>query len=80
MYNPQAFACTHMFQTYGSQTPVVLFRVDPGQYAPKGHAAYIHTYTIYNIGGERVLTNRWRYITYISAELNAIEFESELHI
>lgn len=30
-----------MKESYGSQTPVVLFKVDPGQYAPKGHAAQI---------------------------------------
>jgi hypothetical protein len=34
------------FATYGSQTPVVLFKVDSGQYAPKGHAAYIGYGTI----------------------------------
>lgn len=27
--------------TYGSQIPVVLFKVDSGQYAPKGQAACI---------------------------------------
>jgi hypothetical protein len=32
-------------RTYGSQTPVVLFRVDCGQYAPKGQAAFAVEYS-----------------------------------